>query len=71
MSRETLNQMDLQHKGYITLDEYVKLYAKHHGEEHATSIFKAMDHGTGKVIDASRLSPPHGNYTLHLDGTML
>ena len=43
--------MDLQHKGYITKDEYVKMIVKSVGEERAMAIFDAMDTDRkGKVI---------------------
>ena len=51
MSKEGLEQLDLQHQGYITKDEYVKFYARIAGEEQATAVFNAMDIGCkGKVI---------------------
>ena len=43
--------MDLDHDGYITRDELVKLYRKRAGEETALATFKAMDtDNDGKVI---------------------
>lgn len=51
MCKEFFNEMDLDHDGYITRDELVKLYRKRAGEETALATFKAMDtDNDGKVI---------------------
>ena len=43
MVKESLQSMDLEHKGYVTKDEYVRKLARHVGVEHATAVYNAMD----------------------------
>ena len=51
MSKDIFHQMDLDHDGYITRDEDLKLKGKWTSEEYALTGFDAMDtNHNGKVI---------------------
>ena len=51
MVKEGMESLDVEHKGYITREEYVGKLARHVGVEHATAVYNAMDTDSkGKVI---------------------
>ena len=51
MSKDIFHQMDLDHDGYVTRDEHLKLKGKWTGEEYAITEFDTMDtNRDGKVI---------------------
>jgi Ca2+-binding EF-hand superfamily protein len=43
MVKEGMESLDVEHKGYITREEYVGKLARHVGVEHATAVYNAMD----------------------------
>ena len=55
MSREVFDQMDLEHKGYITKAEFLKLNAKRAGEENALAAFNKMDVNLNGMVILLRL----------------
>ena len=51
MSREVFDQMDLDHNGYITKAEFLRLNTKRAGEENTLAAFNKMDiNHNGMVI---------------------
>ena len=54
-----MEEMDLEHKGFITREEYLKMAGKAMGQKRAEAIFDAIDvNHKGKVRESQMTSSP-------------
>ena len=59
MAEDSFGKLDMQHKGYVTKEEYLKIIVPALGEERSSALFDAMDtNHNGKVQQPSRVWYP-------------